>query len=275
MIAHRIEAPLTQIHSLTVHILPDKIRDPASLGSILPRRNIYPGPGVPGSHRPKVTGDAPALSAKMSATTTSPLQRTKSADSMEPVSPWFDESSLDVLYPCVVPKSWVQRAGESSLVGFQFSDEVRVVLVVDDEDALRPVNPADLESIEVSPEQAFSLATDNLGVAWQRGAFEFVAETLKDGTRIALSMGNWMAPAGGLLLLDFFEALKNDFAAERFAAVALNQECLFAFPTDERTLRSTALLVAMEEQINGHRQPISRSLLLLEGNWPRAFSKDD
>jgi hypothetical protein len=194
---------------------------------------------------------------------------------MEPVSPWFDESSLDVLYPCVVPKSWVQRAGESSLVGFQFSDEVRVVLVVDDEDALRPVNPADLESIEVSPEQAFSLATDNLGVAWQRGAFEFVAETLKDGTRIALSMGNWMAPAGGLLLLDFFEALKNDFAAERFAAVALNQECLFAFPTDERTLRSTALLVAMEEQINGHRQPISRSLLLLEGNWPRAFSKDD
>jgi hypothetical protein len=194
---------------------------------------------------------------------------------MEPVSSWFDESSLDVLYPCVVPKSWVQRAGESSLVGFQFCDEVRVVLVVDADDALRPVNPADLEALDVSPEQAFSLATDNLGIAWQRGAFEFVAETLKDGTRIALAQGNWMAPAGGLLLLDFFEALKNDFDTDRFAAVALNQECLFAFPIDERTLRSTALLVAMEEQINGHRQPISRSLLLLEGNWPRAFSKDD
>lgn len=194
---------------------------------------------------------------------------------MESLSSWFDESSLDVLYPCVVPKSWVQRTGEASLVGFQFSDEVRVILVVDSDDALRPVNPADLEALDISPEQAFSLATDNLGVAWQRGAFEFVAETLKDGTRIAVSQGNWMAPAGGLLLLDFFEALKNDFATDRFAAVALNQECLFAFPTDERTLRSTALLVAIEEQINGHRQPISRSLLLLEGGWPRAFQKDD
>jgi len=194
---------------------------------------------------------------------------------MESPSSWFDESSLDILYPCVVPKSWVQRTGEASLVSFQFSDDVRVVLVVDSEDALRPVNPADLEALEVSPEEAFSLATDNLGVAWQRGAFEFVAETLKDGTRIAMSQGNWMAPAGGLLLLDFFEALKNDFATDRFAAVALNQECLFAFPTDERTLRSTSLLVAIEEQINGHRQPISRSLLLLEGSWPRAFSKDD
>ena len=194
---------------------------------------------------------------------------------MEPLSPWFDESSLDAMYPCVVPKSWVVRAGESSLVGFQFSDEVRVVLVVDTEESLRTVNPADLDALEVSPEAAFSLATDNLGEAWQRGAFEFTAETLKDGTRIALSQGNWMAPAGGLLLLDFFEALKNDFSTDRFAAVALNQECLFAFPIDERTLKSTALLVAMEEQINGHRQPISRSLLLLEGNWPRAFSKDD
>jgi len=96
---------------------------------------------------------------------------------------------------------------------------------------------------------------------------------LKDGTRIAISQGNWMAAAGGLLLVDFFEALKNDFEAERFAAVALNQECLFAFPTDERTLRSTALLVAMEEQINSHPQPISRSLLLLDGKWPRAFKE--
>jgi hypothetical protein len=194
---------------------------------------------------------------------------------MEPLSSWFDESSLDAMYPCVVSKSWVLRAGEASLVGFQFSDEVRVVLVVDSEDTLRPVDPADLDALEISAEAALSIATDNLGEAWQRGAFEFTAETLKDGTRIAMSQGNWMAPAGGLLLLDFFEALQNDFSTDRFAAVALNQECLFAFPIEERALNSTALLVAMEEQINGHRQPISRSLLLLDGSWPRAFSKDD
>ena len=188
---------------------------------------------------------------------------------------WLDESSLEALYPCVVSKAWVQRYGEDSVVGFQFSDEVRAILVVDSDDSLRPVSPADLEAIEASPEQAFALATDNLAAAWQRGDFEFVAETLKDGTRIGMAQGNWMAPAGGLLLLDFFEALKHDFDRERFVAVALNQECLFAFPTDERTLRSTALLVAMEEQINRHRQPISRSLLLLEGGWPRAFTKKD
>lgn len=190
---------------------------------------------------------------------------------MDRPSPGLDESYLDILYPCVVPRSWITRLSASALASWQFSDDVHLVLVLDGEDALSTVGPEELKSLGLTQQRALSIATDNLADAWQRGDFEFVSTELKDGTRIGMSQGNWMAPAGGLLLLDFFEALQNDFESDRFAAVALNQECLFAFPTDERTLNSTSLLVAMEEQINSHRQPISRSLLLLEGRWPRPF----
>jgi len=192
---------------------------------------------------------------------------------MNQSTPGFDESCLDIIYPCVVHKSWANRSRASSLMSWQFSDDVRLVLMLDSDDALRSVAPEELEPLGISQQQALAIATDNLSAAWERGEFEFASDELKDGTRIAMAQGNWKAPAAGLLLLDFFEALKNEFEAERFAAAALNQECLFAFPTDERTLGSTSLLVAMEEQIHRHRQPISRSLLLLDGRWPRPFEE--
>jgi hypothetical protein len=185
-------------------------------------------------------------------------------------SPGFDESSLELLYPCVVPKSWFRRAAPSRMY-WQFSEDVHLIIVVDGDDALSSVGPEDLALLGVSQQQCLSIATENLSAAWERGEFEFISTELKDGTRLGVSQGNWMAPAGGLLLVDFFEGLRNEFNADRFAAVALHQECLFAFPTDQRTLGSTALLVEIEQQINSHHQPISRSLLLLDGRWPRAF----
>jgi hypothetical protein len=181
----------------------------------------------------------------------------------------FDESTLELLYPCVVPKSWVKRTDAS--LYWQFSKDVYLIVVMDGDDALSNVRPEDLDILGISQQQCLSIATDNLASAWERGEFEFISTELQDRTRIGVAQGNWMAAAGGLLLVDFFEGMKTEFGAKRFAAVALNQECLFAFPTDERTLGSTALLVAMEQQINSHRQPISRSLLLLDGRWPRAF----
>jgi hypothetical protein len=181
----------------------------------------------------------------------------------------FDDSSLELLYPCVVSKSWIKRTDAS--LYWQFSDDVFLIVVVDGGDALSNVGSDDLGTLGISQQQCLSIATENLAAALERGDFEFISTQLKDGTSIGVAQGNWMAPAGGLLLVDFFEALKEEFGTNRFAAVALNQECLFAFPTDERTLGSTALLVAMEQQINSHRQPISRSLLLLDGRWPRPF----
>ena len=191
---------------------------------------------------------------------------------MNPSTPGFDDSSLDLLYPCVVPKSWFKRS-DGSRMCWQFSEDVHLIIVVDGDDALSSVGPEDLEVLGVTQQECLSIATENLAAAWERGEFEFISTELKDGTRVGVSQGNWMATAGGLLLVDFFEGLQNEFNVDRFAAVALHQECLFAFPTDKRTLGSTALLVEMEQQINSHRQPISRSLLLLDGRWPRAFKE--
>lgn len=186
----------------------------------------------------------------------------------------FDRSTLDRLYPYVVPRSWVEYTGENALITWPFSEDVRVVLVVDSGSMVRNVRPEDLEKVSASPDEAMDLAAQNLGRAWQAGQFEFGCATLKDGTRIGAARGNWMAPAGGLMLGNFFEALRDDLGAEQFAAVALNQECLFAFPTDEKTLSSASLRMALDDEFKGHRKPISRSWLLLNGGWPQAYPGD-
>lgn len=183
----------------------------------------------------------------------------------------FDRAALDILYPYVVPKSWVEYAGADALVSWPFSDDVRVVLVVDGAGMVRNVRPEDLEMISVSPDEAMDIAVQNLGRAWQAGQFEFGCATLKDGTRIGAARGNWMAPAGGLMLGNLFEALRGDLGCAELAAIAVNQECLFAFPIDEKTLGSTSLRIAVDDEFNGHRKPISRSWLLLNGSWPQPY----
>lgn len=183
----------------------------------------------------------------------------------------FDRAALDILYPYVVPKSWVEYAGAHALVSWPFSDDVRVVLVVDGDGMVRNVRPEDLDAISISPEEAMDVAAQNLGRAWQSGQFEFGCATLKDGTRIGASRGNWMAPAGGLMLGNFFEALRDDLGSAELAAIAINQECLFAFPADQKTLASSSLRIAVDDEFKGHRKPISRSWLLLNGGWPKPY----
>ncbi|OWT71479.1 hypothetical protein CEY04_23990 [Achromobacter sp. HZ28] len=57
-------------------------------------------------------------------------------------------------------------------------------------------------------------------------------------------------------------------AVSYFAAIAVNQDCLFAFPTDERTLASKSLRIAIDDEFRGHRKPVSQTWLRLGGGWP-------
>ena len=150
-----------------------------------------------------------------------------------------------------------------------FSDDVRMVLVVDGEGVVRNVRPQDLDAAGLSVERAFELAAANLGRSYQAGAFQFGVATLVDGTSIGMARGNWMAPAGALMIGDFHQMLRQHLAHDDFAAVAANQECLLAFATDERTLASQSLRQAVDDMMQ-HRKPISRSWLRIDGAWPTA-----
>lgn len=190
---------------------------------------------------------------------------------MNDVSLDFNAATLQQLYPYIVPRSWVEYANPQQLIAFPFSDEVYMVLVVDGRGTVRNVRPEDLDTVRTSPEEAFEIAAGNLGKAWQGGQFEFGIAELLDGIKIGGARGNWMAPAGALILGNFYQMLAEHFRQDQFAAVAVNQECLFAFPTDERTLVSKSLRQAVEDEFLGHRKPISRSWLLLDGNWPSQY----
>lgn len=101
-------------------------------------------------------------------------------------------------------------------------------------------------------EDAFEVAANNLAKAFQAEEFQLGGATLIDGTNIGMARGNWMAPAGALMLGNFYEMLKENLGGEEFAAVAVNQQCLFAFPTDEKTLGSKSLRIAIEDEFRGH-----------------------
>ncbi|WP_269532850.1 hypothetical protein [Chitinimonas sp. BJYL2] len=179
--------------------------------------------------------------------------------------------SLDLLFPYVVPSSWVENIGVNSLISWRISDDVHVTLVFDANGAVMNARPADLDALNVSEEEAFDIATQNLTKAWEREEFDIGSATLLDGVQIGYARGNWMAPAAGLILGGFYGALNHQFGCTDFAAVAPNQECLFAFPTDELTLASKSLRLAIDDEFEGHPKPISRQWLLLNGQWPRQF----
>ena len=111
----------------------------------------------------------------------------------------------------------------------------------------------------------------NLMKAWEAEEFSIGSATLLDGIQIGCARGNWMAPAAGLLLGNFHVALSQQFDRKEFIAVAVNQECLFAFPADEATLASESLRIAIDDEFRGHRKPISRQWLLLDGQWPSQY----
>lgn len=190
---------------------------------------------------------------------------------MSDVSLEFNASTLQNVYPYVVPRTWIEYADPDHLISVPFSEEVHMALVVDGYGSVRNVRPEDLQAVRVSPDEAFEVAAANLAKAWQRGQFEFGIAELLDGVKIGGSRGNWMAPAGALILGGFYQALADHFREDEFAAVAVNQHCLFAFPTDERTLGSDSLRQAIEDEFTRHRKPISRSWLLLDGNWPSQY----
>ena len=177
----------------------------------------------------------------------------------------------DLLYPYVVPASWTAHVGPENVLAWATGSDVHVVLVFDGQGSVRNVRPQDLEALQLDKAQAFDAANQNLARAWQREAFSFGFAELKDGTVIAGARGNWMAPAAALVLGDFHTALSQRFGNTPIAAVAVNQECLFAFPTDERTLASQSLRLAIDDEFTGHPKPISRQWLLLDGKWPRAY----
>ena len=175
------------------------------------------------------------------------------------------------MFPYVVPKSWVEYAGESSLVSWAFSEQVRMVLVSEAVASVRNIRPEDLNSAGISVDEAFSIAAENLAKAWQAGAFEFGVAELQDGVAVGMVRGNWMAPAGGLLLGNFHAALVEHFNVQEFAAVPANQETLIAFPPHEISLHSRSLASLVKEAFREHPKPISAAWLLLDGAWPRPF----
>jgi hypothetical protein len=187
--------------------------------------------------------------------------------------PQFSRDELARVYPYVVSKSWVEHVGASSLLAREFSDDVRVVLVIDDNDTMRTVRPQDLESVGETRESAFDIAGRNLIAAYDRQAFELGFATLADGVQVGCARGSWLAPAGGLMLGSLYEAMKTHFGGEEFAAIAVNQQYLLAFPADPKTLASAALRKAVEEGFR-HEKPISRAWLVLDGQWPRAYPRE-
>jgi hypothetical protein len=177
----------------------------------------------------------------------------------------------DKLFPYVVPRTWIEAANPEALVIWPVSHDVYVVLVWDRRGLVQNIRPEDLTSAGLDQDQAFDLAANNLATAFRNGDFQMGIALLADGVQIGCVRGNWMAPAGGLVIGNFHALLCEQFDGSEFVAVAVNQQCLFAFPKNEATLSSFSLRRAIEDEYEGSSKPISRSWLLLDGSWPQAF----
>ncbi|VVD98568.1 hypothetical protein PIN31009_02007 [Pandoraea iniqua] len=183
----------------------------------------------------------------------------------------LDSANQLHLYPYVVPGDWVDACDPNGDVSEPFSDDVFLTLVLDGPQGLRRLQGSDLAAAGMTFEDAFAHAASNLSRAWNSRHFEFGIACLDDGTHFGGSRGNWMAPAGALVLGNLYQSMVAHFGVREFAAVAVNRTFLVAFPTDEKTLSSLALRQLVEESSNGSIHPISRTWLRLDGGWPSAY----
>ncbi|VVD92418.1 hypothetical protein [Pandoraea anhela] len=183
----------------------------------------------------------------------------------------LDAASHPHLYPYVVQRAWVDTHDPDGAVSEPFSDDVFVTLVLDSPTGLRRLQGDDLHAAGLTFEAAFAQAASNLSRAWTARHFEFGIARLDDGTMIGGSRGNWMAPAGALVLGNLYQSLTEHFQVTEFVAIAVNRTFLVAFPTDPKTLSSLALRQLIEGASTGAILPISRSWLRLDGDWPSAY----
>lgn len=197
----------------------------------------------------------------------------RNQDAAQPKKPEvqpFTRDDLNLIYPYVVPRSWVDYAGKDALLTWEFSENVRMVLVVDRFGTVQNVRPQDVEGVHETPDSIFEIAAQNLSKSLQQQEFEIGGATLLDGRQIGYSRGNWMAPAGGLMLSALYQGLQQQFGQDEFAAIAVNQQFLLAFPLDQDTLNSKSLRLAVDDEWRAAK-PISQSWLLLNGQWPREY----
>lgn len=192
-------------------------------------------------------------------------------DTLPPLDTPLDAAAHLHVYPYVVSRPWVDAHDPEGDVSEPFSDDVFVTLVLDGPGGLRRLQSQDLHEAGLTFEATFAQAASNLSRAWSARHFEFGIARLGDGTLIGGCRGNWMAPAGGLVLGNLYQSMVEHFQVPEFAAVAVNRTFLLAFPTDEKTLSSLALRQLVEEGASGAILPISRSWLRLDGDWPSAY----
>ncbi|AJE99401.1 hypothetical protein [Pandoraea apista] len=192
-------------------------------------------------------------------------------DTLPPLDTPLDAAAHLHVYPYVVSRPWVDAHDPEGDVSEPFSNDVFVTLVLDGPGGLRRLQSQDLHEAGLTFEATFAQAASNLSRAWSARHFEFGIARLDDGTLIGGCRGNWMAPAGGLVLGNLYQSMVEHFQVPEFAAVAVNRTFLLAFPTDEKTLSSLALRQLVEEGASGAILPISRSWLRLDGDWPSAY----
>ncbi|AKM31835.1 hypothetical protein AB870_19550 [Pandoraea faecigallinarum] len=192
-------------------------------------------------------------------------------DTLAPLESPLDTASHAHVYPYVVPRAWVDTHDAEGDVSEPFSDDVFVTLVVDSPAGLRRLQGRDLHLAGLTFEAMFAQAASNLSRAWAARHFEFGIARLDDGTMIGGSRGNWMAPAGALVLGNLYQSMVEHFEAKEFAAIAVNRTFVVAFPTDTKTLSSLALRQLIEGASSGAILPISRGWLRLDGEWPSAY----
>lgn len=192
-------------------------------------------------------------------------------DTLPPLDASLDPAAHPHVYPYVVQRTWVDTHDPEGDISEPFSNDVFVTLVLDGPAGLCRLQPRDLQEAGLTFEAAFAQAASNLSRAWSARHFEFGIARLDDGTFIGGCRGNWMAPAGGLVLGNLYQSMVEHFDMPEFAAVAVNRTFLLAFPTDTKTLSSLALRQLVEEGATGAILPISRSWLRLDGDWPSAY----
>ncbi len=136
------------------------------------------------------------------------------------------------LFPCVTPESYLAECGKGNYVAWGLGHGLVTMLWADHGVVIKSVSPADLESMDVSAEDAFSLAIQNLNRILNDGAIPFEQVGFPDNEAIVVAGPHWLASAlalhGGLHGFVAEQVGSNEISMvipERDRAVFFSRNC--------------------------------------------------
>jgi hypothetical protein len=174
---------------------------------------------------------------------------------------------INLLYPSVVPKSYLTELGSGNCSYEDFGPNLMLMLSLDLDSLLRNVSPRELADAGVTEADAWDIAWNNLGREIQEGRLQPMIATYEDGGKLICFFRHWLGPAV-IYSSGLYSWFRNELGADDLYAIVSDRDNVFVFAANCSALVRDRAEEAARKSAAESRKPFGRNLFRLLDDGP-------